>query len=190
MTVLPADRKVGSLAFLPFGPRTQRSARPCRVKHDLIVFPELLEEPADIFLVARLRSDPLDLIDRAVAVDCGEDSLLCRIYGEGEVGVNVGPIDQNGRRTGGHPVADAQGPRQTQRNIGRPGVTVERDRLALANAIVAISDEVVRDHRSAQQLDGGVLQSWRKRAEACGMRYARHCSALREIGGLLVPTPE
>jgi hypothetical protein len=92
-----------------------------------------------------------------VAVNCGEDSLVCRIDREGEVGVGVGPIDQDGHGTGGHPVLDAQGPRQTQRNAFPPGIAVEGDRLAVVEAIVAIGDEVVFGHGPAQQLDRGVL---------------------------------
>src|SRR6202521_3867207 len=85
----------------------------------------------------------------------------------------VGPIDQDGHGTWGRPVPDAQGPRQTQRNVASPGIAVERDRLALARAIIAIGDEVVLGHGSAQQLDRGVLQWQRKRDERRGMASSR-----------------
>jgi hypothetical protein len=63
-----------------------------QVEHDLIVLPELLDKPAGP-LITRPCGIPQDLVDRAVAVDCGEDSLLCRIDRKGKVGVCVGPVD-------------------------------------------------------------------------------------------------
>jgi hypothetical protein len=151
--------------------------------------PEPFEQPAGL-VAHRLRSDPHDLCDRSAAIDCREDSVLSFMDRKGEVGVGVGPIDQDGHETGGHSVPDAQGPRQTRRNVFPPGITVERDRLAVAEAIVAIGDEVVLGHGPAQQLDRGVLQWRRKREQTSRMWRPRDCPALREIGSLLEPAPE
>src|SRR6516225_4431788 len=123
------------------GDRRRSSAR-C-VEHDLIVLPELLDEPACLLLIIHSRSIPQDLIDRAVAVDCGEDSLLCLVDREGEIGIGMGSIDQDGHGAKGHAVRDTQGPRQTQRNVAAPGTAAERYRLALADAIVTISNKAV-----------------------------------------------
>jgi hypothetical protein len=40
----------------------------------------------------------------ALAVDCGEDALLCDIDWQGEIGVGARPIDQDGREAGWRPV--------------------------------------------------------------------------------------
>jgi hypothetical protein len=50
----------GSSAGPPSGPRTQMSTRACRVEHDLIVLPELLDKPAGLLIVTRSRGVPKD----------------------------------------------------------------------------------------------------------------------------------
>src|SRR5262249_15577197 len=128
--------------------------------------------------------------DRALAVDCGEGSLLRHIDGQGEVGKGMCPIYQNSRKTGWHPVANTQDRRQADGNVAAPDITVECDRLPLASAIVAVSDEVVPGERAAQQLDRGVLQRRRKGGQTHGMRHGGYRSAVWKIGSLLEPTPE
>src|SRR6516164_3238432 len=171
-------------------PLLDKLVRGCRVEYDLIVLPELLDKPAGLPIANCSRGVPQYLADRAFAVDCGEDSLLNGIDGEGEVGVGVSPIDQDGHRAGGHPIAYAQGPRQTQRNASPPGVAVEPDRLALVQAIVAIGDEVVFGHGPTQQLDRSVLQWRRQRQETRGMRHPCDRPASRQIWSLLEPAPK
>ena len=76
------------------------------------------------------------------------------------------------------------------RNETAPGVALECDRLGFAFAIVAVGDEAVPVHRSAQELDRRMLGGRGKRGKASAMRRAVDRSALRKIGRLLVPAPE
>jgi elongation factor P--beta-lysine ligase len=46
-----------------------------------------------LLIIDYYRGAPQYLADRALAVDCGEYALLCRIYRQGEVGIGVSPID-------------------------------------------------------------------------------------------------
>src|SRR5215472_10884297 len=73
----------------------QQSVRSGRVEHDLIVFPELLDKPPHQLIATRACGAPQDLSDRSFAVNCGEDPLLSRVYGKGEVRICVGPIDED-----------------------------------------------------------------------------------------------
>jgi len=71
------------------------AARACRVEYDLIVLPKLLDKPAGLLISNCCRGGLQDLIYGALPVDCREDSLLCGIDREGEIGVGVSPIDQD-----------------------------------------------------------------------------------------------
>ena len=82
----------------------------CRIEHNLVVLPKLLDKSVGLLITSRSRA-PQDLIDRAAAVDCGQYSLLRHIDREGEVGIGVGPVDEDRRKTGRRPVANAQSPR-------------------------------------------------------------------------------
>ena len=76
------------------------------------------------------------------------------------------------------------------RNEAAPGVALECDGLGFAFAIVAIGDEAVPVHRSAQELDRRMLRARGKRCKASAVRRAVDRAALRKIGRLLVPAPE
>jgi hypothetical protein len=67
------------------------SVRACRVEHDLIVFPELLDKPAGLFITILSRGALQDLIYRAFAVDCSVDALLRGVDWEREVRIDVRP---------------------------------------------------------------------------------------------------
>src|SRR5262249_43960344 len=124
------SNEIGTRPLEEIREERRRSVRARRVKDDLIVFPELLHELARRFFTSRCRSTPHDLVDRVLAVDCGEGSLLRRIDRQGEVGEGMCPIYQNGRKTGRHPVANTQDPRQVDGNVAAPGIAVEGNRLA------------------------------------------------------------
>jgi hypothetical protein len=53
---------------------------------------------------------------------------------------------------------NAHCPRQANRDVVAPTIADKGDRLALIAAVIAVRDEAVRDHRSAEQFRGGVLQ--------------------------------
>src|SRR6516162_11044275 len=75
--------------LLPTGP----SVLVCRVEHDLIVLPELCDEPAGLPVINCSRGVSQDLIDRALAVDRREHPFLRRIDRQREVRIRMGPID-------------------------------------------------------------------------------------------------
>jgi hypothetical protein len=110
--------------------------RVCRVEHDLVVLPELLDKPAGLLFATGSHRGPQDVIDRAVAVDSGEDPLLCRIDGKSEVGIGVGRVGSGPPR---NPAVPGRGQRVhgTQWDIALLGVAVEIDRLTLTRAIIA-----------------------------------------------------
>ena len=99
-------------------------------------------------------------------------------------------IDERGRDAARRPILDRERPRQPDRNEAAPGVALECDRLGLAFAIVAIGDEAVPVHRSAQELDRRMLGGRGKRCEAGAMRRVLDRAALGKVGRLLVPAPE
>jgi hypothetical protein len=58
-------------------------------------------------IITRTHRATKDFFDRAVAIYCGEHPTLRLIYREGEIGVGVCPIDENGHTARRHSVPDA-----------------------------------------------------------------------------------
>ena len=87
-------------------------------------------------------------------------------------------------------ILDRERPRQPHRNEAAPGVALEGDRLGLAFAIVAVSDEAVPIHRSAQELDRRMLGGRGQRSKPGAMRRVLDRAALGKVGRLLVPAAE
>ena len=77
---------------------------------------------------------------------------------QNEIGKCVRPVNQHRDATRRQTFPNAHRPWQRNRNVVAPTIAGKGDRLALVGAIVAVRDETVRDHCSAEELDGGVLQ--------------------------------
>ena len=77
--------------------------RGCCIEHDLIILAGLLDKPVGLLTTNCSRGAAQDIIDRTLAIYCGEDPFLCGTDGQGEVGLGVSPIDKDGHETGGHP---------------------------------------------------------------------------------------
>src|SRR5215471_11276855 len=95
------------------------------------------------------------------AINLSKDPVLYGSDRESEIGISMGPIDQDSYRTRRDPVTNAQGPRQTQRNVSWPRGALKCSQPALARAIVSVSDEVVLCYGATQNLNCGVLQRQR-----------------------------
>lgn len=162
----------------------------CRVNNDLVVFPESLHKLSNLLIVGHVRNPSHDIADRAFAVDFRKNPRLCRIDWKSEVRMDMRPIDEDGRRTGWHPIVNTDNPGQWERNVVPPGITAKGDWLTFDWAIIAVGDEAVLGYGPAQKLDRCVLQ-WRgKRGKTLAMRRRCDHSAPRQIGGLFVPTRE
>src|SRR5262245_25867062 len=86
--------------------RLRRRALASRVDYDLIVAVEPLEEGTRALGVA-VRSG--QLAHRTVAVDRLDHALLPRVDRQDDVGVRVGPVDQDGRGSGRQPLTHGDG---------------------------------------------------------------------------------
>ena len=75
--------------------------RGCCIEHDLIILAGLLDKPVGLLTTNCSRGAAQDIIDRTLAIYCGEDPFLCGTDGQGEVGLGVSPIDKDGHETGG-----------------------------------------------------------------------------------------
>src|SRR5271166_1671643 len=128
------------------------------VKHDLIVLPKTLEEPRrSILAVTVRRSESHDFGEGSLPVNGAKQPVFESVDGQNEVRECVRLIDQHRDAAGRQTLAHAHRPRQRDRNVSAPTIIGECDRLAFAGAVVSVRDEAVRYHRSAENLDGGVL---------------------------------
>jgi hypothetical protein len=130
------------------------------VKDDLIGLPKALEEPEGSALtVAVLRCESQNFGYRPLAVDGAEQLILESVDGENKIGECMRSIDQHRDAARGQTFPNAYGPWQCNGNVVAPMVVRKVDRFTLIGAIITVRDEAVRDHRSPEQLDGGVLQA-------------------------------
>ena len=161
LTTLKLDMtRPGSLAYslclLLTVPKLCGGAR-C-VKDDLVILPKVLEEPqSSALVVAVLDCKPQNFGDRSFPVDGAEQLVLESINGENEIGERMRPINQHRYATRRQTFPNAHCPWQRNRNVVTPTIACERDRLAVGRAIISVCDETVRGHRSAEELDGGML---------------------------------
>jgi hypothetical protein len=100
-------------------------------------------------------------------------TVFKRVNGANEIGKCVGLIDQHRNATGGQTFPNAHGPWQCNRDVVAPRIAGKCNRLALTGAVVAIRDETVRYHCSAEKLYGGVLQPGGQRGEPQSVRATR-----------------
>ena len=115
----------------------------------------------------------------SLPVDGAEQPVLERVDGENEIGKCVRPVDQHRDAARRQTFPNAYRPWQRNRNVVAPTIADKCDRLALVGAIIAVRDEIVRDHCSAEKLDGGVLQPGGQRGQPRGVRAIRQDAALR-----------
>src|SRR5262249_3604477 len=80
---------------------------------------------------------------------------------QNKVRVPVRWVQKNCRATGGHAIANAQRPRQPDRNVFSPLLIGERNRLAWTGAIFPVGDKVVLGDCSSKQLGGCMLDGFR-----------------------------
>src|SRR5246127_812632 len=150
-----------SLSLLLTVPMVRGGAR-C-VKDDLVVLPKTLEEPqGSAIAVAVLRCKLQNFGQRSVAVDGTEQPVLERVDSANKIGKFVRPVYKHRDATRRQTFPNAHRPWQCNGNVVVPTIAGEIDRLAHLRAIVAVGDEVVRDHCSAEEFDGGVLQPGRQ----------------------------
>ena len=148
-----------SLCLLLTVPKLCGSAR--RVKDDLVVLPQALEEPqGSALVVAVLDCKPQNFGERSFPIDGAEQLVLESINGENEIGERVRPVNQHRYATRRQTFPNAHRPRQCNGNVVGPTIAGKIDRLAVARAIVPVRDETVRDNCSAEELDGSVLLPW------------------------------
>ena len=136
--------------------------KPCggarRVKDDLVVLPQALEEPQGPALaVAVLRGNLQNFGQRSVAIDGAEQPVLESVNGENEIGECVRPVNQHRYAARRQTFPHAHRPWQRNWNVVAPTIAGERDRLAVVRAIVPVRDKTVPDDRSTEEFDGGVL---------------------------------
>ena len=132
------------------------------VEDDLVVLPKALEETEGSALaIAVLRRSCRISRECSFPVDGAEQPILKSVDGENEIGKCVRPVDQHRDAARRQAFPNAHRPRQRDGNVVAPTIAGKGDRLALVGAIVAVRDETVRDHRSAEEFDGGVLRPGR-----------------------------
>src|SRR4029077_5430996 len=146
-----------SLCLLLTVPKTCVGAR--RVEDDLVVLPKALEEPqGSAIAVAILRCKLQNFGQGSVSGDGAEQPVLERVDGANKISKFVRPVYQHRDATRRLTFPNAHRPWPRNRNVVAPTIAGKIDRLAHLGAIVAVGDEVVRNHCSAEELDGGVLQ--------------------------------
>ena len=128
-----------------------------------------------------------DLADIACAINRVKPFLFRGTYGQEQVCASVSLIDQDGRGAWRQAVANADGVRHSDRNIGRPS-TSGKGGLLIANLTVAtVSDDAVADHRAAKQFDSGVLLCRGKGCNAAGLRQSGDQAAMNRVRRLFYP---
>src|SRR6185437_2425631 len=158
-----------SLYLLLRVPKTCVDTR--RVEDNLVVLPKALEEaPGSTLAIAVRKRKSQYFAEGSVAVDSAEQAVLKRVDGEDEIRKFVRLVDQHRDTAGGQTFPNAHRPWQLDGDVVAPTVTSKCDRLVLNGVIVAICDETVRDHRSAEKLGGGVLQPGGQRDQARSVR--------------------
>src|SRR5216684_185314 len=156
LTTLKLDMtRPGSLAYslclLLTVPKLCGGAR--RVKDDLVVLPQALEEiQGSALVVAVLDCKPQNFGERSFPIDGAEQLVLESINGENEIGERVRPVNQHRYATRRQTFPNAHCPWQRNRNVVTPTIANERDRLAVVRAIVPIRNENVCDYCSAEEL--------------------------------------
>jgi hypothetical protein len=133
------------------------------VEHDQVVLPESLEKTTRRLIADCSARAMQNLGDRALAVDRRKQLFLGGVDEEREVG-HVARIDENSGDAARRAILDGQRPGKPDRDETAPGVTLECDWPGFAFAIVAIGDEAVPVHRSAQEFDRRMLGGRGKRA--------------------------
>ena len=128
------------------------------VKDDLVVLPKALKETqGSVFVIAVLRCKLQNFGESSVSVDGAEQPVLKRVDGENEIGKCVRLVNQHRDATRRQTFPNAHRPWQSNRDVVAPTIAGKTDPLALVGAIVAVRNETVRDHCSAEKLDGSVL---------------------------------
>ena len=146
-----------SLCLFLTVPKLRGGAR-C-VKDDLVVLPKALEESqGSAIAVAVLRCKLQNFGQSSVPVDGAEQPVLERVDRANKISKFVRPVYQHRDATRRQTFPNAHRPWQCNGNVVAPAIAGKADRLALIGAIVAVGDEAMRDHCSAEELDGGVLQ--------------------------------
>src|ERR1700722_9707706 len=163
---------------------------PLRVEDDEVVLPEPLEKLAPLLFADGLTRAIQDLGDGALAVDRRKELLLSRVDEERKIGIGVARIDEHGGDAARRAILDGQRPGKPERDETPPGVAVECDGLGFAFTIVAVGDEAVPVHRSAQEFDRRMLGGRWKRCKTSAMGRALDRAALRKVAPLLVPGAE
>ena len=108
--------------------------------------------------VAVLRCKLQNFGQGSIPVDGAEQPVLERVDRANKIGKCVRPVYQHRDATRRQTFPNAHRPWQRNGNVVAPTIAGKVDRLARIGAIVAVGDEAVRDHCSAEELDGGVLQ--------------------------------
>src|SRR6266851_8463564 len=146
-----------------------RSGARC-VKDDLVVLPKALEEPQDAALaVAVLRRKLQNFGEGSFPVNGAKQPVLERVDRANKIGKFVRPVYQHRDATRRQTFPNAHRPWQCNRNVVAPTIAGKIDRLAHLGAIVAVGDEVVRDHCTAEEFDGGVLQPGGQQGQTRGV---------------------
>ena len=162
-----------------------------RVEDDLVVLPKALEEAQRSTLaIAVAERKAKYFAEGSVPVDGAEQAVLERVDGANKIGKCVRPVDQHRDAAGRHTFPNAHRPWQRNGDVIAPTITGECDRLALIGAIIAICDETVRDHRSAEKLDRGVLQPGGQRGQARSVGAAGQNSTLARYGACSIQRPK
>jgi hypothetical protein len=121
--------------------------------------PKALEEPqGSAIAVAVLRCELQNFGQSSVPVDGIEQTVLERVDRANKISKLVRPVYQHRDAIRRQTFPNAHRPWQCNGNVVAPAIVDKIDRLALLGPIVAVGDEAVRDHCSAEELDGGVLQ--------------------------------
>ena len=123
-------------------------------------------------------------------VDRAEQPVLEKVDGANKIGKCVRLVNQHRHATRRQTFPNAHRPWQANRDVVAPAISGKRDRLAVVGPIVAICHETVRDHRSAEKLDSGVLKPGGQRGQARSVRATGQNSTLREVRSLLDPATD
>ena len=112
-----------------------------RVKHNLIVLPELLKETqAAIGLFSIIVNN---LIQRTAAIHLIEEIVLRCVYGQNKIGLLVCAIPQDCHAAGSSLAARTFRPRDSDGNIVAPLFALEIYGLIPGSTIAPVGDEVV-----------------------------------------------
>ena len=161
------------------------------VEDNLVVLPKALEEPQGSTLAIAVRQRKLQYFgEGSVPVDRAEQPVLERVDGANKIGKCVRSVNQHRDATRRQTFPNAHRPWQRNGDVVAPTITGKCDRLVLNGAVIAIGNETVRDHRPAEKLDGGVLQSGGQRGQARSVRAIGQNPTLGEVGSLLDPATE